>query len=388
MTEGVLVRRVLLVGVVVSAAWVAVACGGSSAGSVASDAPESFEDLGYESPIADFLGVDTSFDFSSDDAQAEMVAEQNRVEETTAACMREQGFEYTPVDSSQFMSFGGPGEEELPYFSPEWVEKYGFGISTQMFPQSEVGPDLVGYDDSQFGDEGFEEEFQDPNSEYVESLSEAERVAYYEALHGDSPDITEGASDEEIDAFFQDWQPTGCQNEAYENSDMFGGGDVGRFYEEFGDEFEAIDERVEADQRVRDYRDEVNACLAEDGLEYTGMQDVYEQFESRLNGIGGQFYGDPFEDSGVDPDQMSDEEIDAFLSELEMGGGMLSDEDRATLAEVQADELELARAVVACGGGQLKEAFVLGEIRVEYEQEFLDTNADRLGEFEGSAQGP
>ncbi len=83
-----------------------------------------------------------------------MIAEQNQIEEVIAACMREEGFEYQPVDQSQFMMFGGPGEGELPWFSPEWVEKYGFGISTQTFPQSEVGPDLVGYDDSQFEEEG------------------------------------------------------------------------------------------------------------------------------------------------------------------------------------------------------------------------------------------
>ncbi len=134
---------------------------------------------------------------------------------------------------------------------------------------------------------------------------------------------------------------------------------------------------------MSDYRDEVSACVAEDGLEYTTMEDLYEEFESTMQDLQMGFMGDPFEGTGLDPEQMTNEEIDAFFSEM----NLLSDEDREYLAEVQAEELELAKAVVDCGGGPLNEQFVLGAIRVEYEQELLDANADRLSELEGSAEG-
>ncbi len=54
--------RQVLAGVLATTALLATACGSSESGSVVSDAPASFEDLDFESPIADFLGVDQSFD--------------------------------------------------------------------------------------------------------------------------------------------------------------------------------------------------------------------------------------------------------------------------------------------------------------------------------------
>ena len=154
-------------------------CGGSSSGTdtatAAADGPQSFEDFEYVSPIADFLGQDINrFDFD----EAAAIEQQREAERAIASCMAEKGFEYTPTDANQMVSFRGPQDDFDPG-SDEWINKYGFGISTQRFPQSMVG-DLAG-----FSDEGFfgpEVDFVDPNQEYVEGLSEGEREAYQEAL--------------------------------------------------------------------------------------------------------------------------------------------------------------------------------------------------------------
>ncbi len=59
--------------------------------------------------------------------------------------MREQGFEYLPIDTTAQQAFW---EEQscgdLEWGTDEWTEKYGFGITTQRFSQAQVGPDLVG----------------------------------------------------------------------------------------------------------------------------------------------------------------------------------------------------------------------------------------------------
>ncbi len=359
------------------------ACGGgstTSASSAADEGIESFDDLEWESPIAEFLGQDTSFDFNSDEAQAEFTAQATEAEEQIAACMRAEGFEYIPVDQGQFAFFGGDSEE-LPYFSTEWIAKYGFGITTQRFAQSEVGPDLVGYDDSQFdaADEAMPE---DPNQTYVESLSETEQTAYFEALYGDEPDLPEDATEADYEAAYENWEPSGCANEAWEDIG-FGGGDEMNFYEEFGDDLDALYERIEADPRVAEHNDEVAACVADKGLVYAGMEDLYERWESQLSELQGGGFG-PMMDEEIDFESMSDEELDAFFADQSFE---LSDEDKATLGELQAEEIELANTVVECGGGPLNDEVVLGDIRVEYEREFLETNADRLSGFEGSDSG-
>lgn len=56
------------------------------------------------------------------------------------------------------------------------------------------------------------------------------------------------------------------------------------------------------------------------------------------------------------------------------------------LAEVQAEEIVLAKAVIACGGGPLNEQVVMSEVPVEYEQVFLDENAEALADFEATVR--
>lgn len=365
----------------------ATACGDggdtTEAGAQAEDGPQSFEDLEYESPLMDFLGVDTDFDFSSDDSQAEFTEQANQAEEKIALCMREEGFEYTPVDQSQFTSFGGI-EEDLPWGSRAWTEKYGFGITTQRFSQTEVGPDLVGWNDEEMAD--FEESMaDDPNQAYVNSLAPAEQDAYYEALYGDEPEVADDATEEEWQEAYENFEPTGCQAESW-GEDSFFGGPEQEFYEEFGDDLDDLYERLEADPRVAEFRSEVSACLAEDGLEYSGdMEDLYESYETKMEGIGPDYSQDPLTAAGLDPSTMSDEEIDAFYETA--FNVELSDADKETLGALQTEEIALAVAVWECGGSDLQMEVLLGEIRVEYENEFLADNADRIGEFEGSAEG-
>ncbi len=138
----------------------------------------------YESPLGEFLGwIDVDFD--EEEFRAEELARMARVEELTAACMREQGFEYIPVDHSQFWYDEDEFAGEEQWGTSEWIRTYGFGVTTMRFSQEQVGPDLVGYDPHMY--EGPEEEFVDPNQDYRDSLSEPERQACDEALSCGGP---------------------------------------------------------------------------------------------------------------------------------------------------------------------------------------------------------
>ena len=344
----------------------------------------------YDSPIQDFLGVDYS-NFDSEDAQAEFAAQEREAQEKITTCMRELGWEYVPMDGAGDIFFGGdPFEADgLEYGSAEWVAKYGLGITTQAFGQGQVGPDLVGYDDSQMAefDEAMADQ-PDPNAEYVNSLSEAEQEAYFTDLYGDQPEFDDTLTEEEQEAFWNDWEPTGCQSVAYDTG--FGGPEQA-FYEAFGDELDEMYERVSADPRIVAQQSELADCLAESGHSISADEDpwqqFYEMFESDMESLyesSGAFQ-DPSE--GLDPESMSEEEINEILDAMSPTGPELGAEQLATLAELQQRELDLAADLLECepgfftGAGQDEIFF---EVLAEYEQEFLDQNAAALSEFENS----
>jgi len=330
------------------------------------------------SPLADFLGQG---DFFSDPeaAQAQWAEEERERQDIIASCMQAQGFEYTPVDYSQFASF----EQDLEdYGSDEWVAEWGFGITTQRFSQQQVGPNLKGWEDQGFEDEA--QEFVDPNQDYIEGLSQEEQDAYYEALYGGDnffPEVDESMSEEEQEAIFEDltWEPQGCEGEAF-------GEDAGfSFYQDFEDELQDMEKRFEADPRVAERRQEVTSCVADKGLIFTDMDSIYERFEEEIQAMDPYANGDFAEpDFGISEEemaQMSEEELDEFFNDFEFVEPELSDEDKAKLGELQTEEIELAVAVNECGGGFEQEYGQLADIRAEYEQDFLDTYADQLAEY-------
>lgn len=332
---------------------------------------------GFSSPIAEFLGEDT-FDFSDPEAaEARYLEEERARQDLIAQCMADQGFEYVAFVPDT--GFGFVETDGLEYGSDEWVAKYGFGISTTWFSQEEVGSNLVGNDYGDFAD-AFDS---DPNNEIREAMTDAEAEAYDTALYGDQSffEIDESLTEEEAEAQFEDFEPDfesmGCQGQAYNESD----GNTAAFYQEFDDDLEAMYERMEADPRVQQVENEVGECMAGKGLDYTTIDEVTERFYEDVSALESQV-GFPGEDlSDADFEQLSPEEIEAIYNQPRV----LSDDVLSTLGELQAEEIELAQAVQECGGGFDAQQELGFEILAEYEQEFLDNNADRLAEFQANS---
>ncbi len=329
---------------------------------------------GEASPLDAFLGV-PSFDPSDQAAsEAQFAEEERKRQEAIATCMRAEGFEYTPQDPSEFAFFGG--DEDIEWGSEEWVRTFGYGVTTQSFSQSEVGPELIGYDDSQFRDDDGPV---DPNFEYMQSLSEPEQEAYQLALYGQEPEFDpETMTDEEINAIFQDFEFGGCQNQASEEGDF---GKQQAFYQEFGDQINEMYEAMEEDPRVLDAQAKIEACVVDKGVEYIPEEDAYEYFEEQLEPIRSntyqQFETDPLAEE--DAAAMSDEEIEEFYDNLPQPE--VSDEDKAILGELQQEEIASAVAAFECGGGFSNQFELFNELRVEYEQRFMDENAAALEAF-------
>ena len=334
--------------------------------------------VAMESPLAEYMGLDTGFDFGD---EAAMEAKQLEINEQVTACMAAEGFEWQPNPMESIMA--GPADEGgLEYGSEEWVAKYGFSISTMAFPQEVVGADLIGYSDESFMGVS-EEEFSDPNEEYLNTLSDSERDAYYATLYGDDqgPDIDfEAMTEEEIEAamneYYADYVPTGCMNEAQEDIMGFGGRD---YFIEFQSELEELYEQIENDPRLVELEQDTAECVSDKGLIYTTAADVRGDLEERMQPLYMEAYEtDPM--SGLTEEQMNSM-TDDQLNELMMP--RLSDESLDVLAEIQADELELAAAVVECGGSVDGpwNTELFNEVRIEYEQRFIDDNKAALDAF-------
>ena len=285
--------------IVLAIALVISACGGSSSststavGSAASEATESEaastaqpmlsaetdatestssdESVGgYESPVAELFGIPVSDEDALSDQTTQLQAEAER---RTATCMREQGFEYKPVDYSQFDDLGSA----LAFEGEDFAKEYGFGIATSI--------------DGNF--EEIAESFVDPNQEYLSSLSEGEQEAYYNALMGGSLTI------ESFDDT-QDFEPAGCQGDAYEEAfSSFAN------FDEFGDELDAMEQQIESDPRVVEANAMWAACMFDRGYGYTDAEDARSDIQRRYddlvrNDSGGGFPDAPAEEAGDD----------------------------------------------------------------------------------------
>ncbi|MEM7338973.1 MAG: hypothetical protein AAF467_10015 [Actinomycetota bacterium] len=350
------------------------ACAGGTSGSTNAEGDGVSAEGGFTSPIAEFLGEET-FDFSDPEAaEARYLEEERARQDVIAQCMADQGFEYVPFVPDT--GFGFIASDGLEYGSEEWVAKYGFGITTTWFSQEEVGPNLIGND---YGN--FEEAFaNDPNQEIRSGMSDAEAEAYDGALYGDQSffEVDETLSEEEAEAQFDDFEPNfeemGCQGQAYNESD----GNTAAFYQEFNDDLDVMYERMEADPRVQEVEREVAECVTGKGLEYTDIDEVNERLFEEVSALESQvgFPGENLTDE--DFENMSPDEIEAIYNQPRE----LPEEVLTKLGELQAEEIELAQAVEECGGGFDAQQDLAFEILAEYEQEFLDDNADRLAEFQ------
>ncbi|MGV3711608.1 hypothetical protein [Pseudolysinimonas sp.] len=128
-------------------------------------------ELTYEdSPLSAYLDGGMG-DLSEEEMNQRFTEQQTRVEELVAACMSDEGFEYIPVDQTQSGGYSFSGDEWDPE-SRDWVEQYGYGAVD--WPGRDIQPDP-------------EDIPVDPNQDYVASLSESERNAYYEVLYGPQP---------------------------------------------------------------------------------------------------------------------------------------------------------------------------------------------------------
>lgn len=196
----------------------------------------------------------------------QLVKSVEEVESRIAACMRDQGFEYVPVDYPTVVS-GMQAIMSLPGLSEaQFIEKHGFGIATLYSGQP---PQLVeGYSPARVG-------LGEKNVEIFRSLSSADQVAYNRALFGGNADATFAIG---IDT--EDFSRCGgCTRQAIEQ--VFQPEQLKLSYYNPKDVLVDKDPRMKA--ALREYAHEMQKA----GFDYNHPEELEKDIRERLQGITG-----------------------------------------------------------------------------------------------------
>ena len=243
-----------------------------------------------------------------------------KVQNSIAACMKAQGFDYVPVDSvaQQAALVGKPNMSDA-----EFEQQFGYGITT-----------LYGRASAQT----------DPNASIREGLGQADQAAYDRALSGGKPDETFAHAVDSGDFS----QLGGCTKKATDQA--FGGTALLQTLQRKLDE---LDDSILADQRMVRAQEAWRACMKDaTGSDYEDSEAIEEEIRQRFERVAG---------SVVPP------------GEVAAPGTQV---DQAALSKLQQDELDLFRKDFACEQKHITP--VETKIRQQKEAKFKSDNADLL----------
>ncbi|HEY0215724.1 MAG TPA: hypothetical protein VGC57_04975 [Cellulomonas sp.] len=285
---------------------------------------------------------------TQEEAQAESDRKNREVEEFVATCMREEGFDYTPVENN-----GGTvtiGDDlDVDWGTVEFAQQYGYGIST----------DPWGMDEQASAEEPVE--YVDPNQDYVEAMSDGEREAYEAALWGTPPEIVEG----EEDSYEYDWTTAGCQGAAQHEVWEVGGADVGDYSaleQEMNDRYQQLTTSAE----VTALQAEWASCMADEGIDgLTTVDEAQQPLYDEWNSLQGW----------DDPDYLATQE--SWDWEAKPEGPPAPEVDEA--AQAAFTEKEITQAVADFGCQQTIDYQArYTEIDHTDQQAFVDLHRDEL----------
>ena len=248
-----------------------------------------------------------------------IAAAQAKVENSIAACMKAEGFEYVPSDpvAAQAALTGKPNMSD-----EEFERTYGHGIATLYGRGSEQS---------------------DPNARIRAQLGPADRRAYDRTLNGGRPEQTFAFAVDNGD--FTGLR--GCTRKATEEA--FGGT---RLLTTLQRELDELDEAILADQRVVKATEEWSRCMrAATGESFEQPDDVEETIRTRFERIIGE---------ELPPGQVAPE----------------GSYDPAALRELQRLEVEWTRHELACEEKHIADAEE--QVRKEKEARFREDNAELL----------
>ena len=353
--------------------YVAAAIGAATLALTACSGEEKSEEKKSTTTIASIMGV-------PDYATIDYDAQQRAIEEEIATCMREEGWEYIPVE---YPDMGGDFGEYTDEDELKRIEREGFGV--------------VYWTLNSYGEDGSYEDpwatWEDPNQEYVEALSDSERDAYYEALWGVYEEVP---IDSEGDMAIETLEPAPVDPESagcYDKAQRAVSGDDPSMNPEFWDLmdpfYQDLNARFESDPRVTELNAKWASCMKDEGYDFEDQNEFYDwvftDFDSRQQEIlGDDFYADPFEgwaQEDIDNfyENASQDELDKMFETPE-----LTSAQRAALEELLAEEIDVAKKFHKCNENIDDK---MGELYQEIEEKFALEHEDELRAIAASLNG-
>jgi hypothetical protein len=273
----------------------------------------------------------------------EDLAKQRKVEDATAACMKAAGFDYVAVPPEQQPKNKFSDAFNLP--PDKFAEQYGYGIST--------------IDWSKAADDG-----SNPNTNIRKALSPAAQKAYDKALNG--PNATGNGA-----VVIQGGGPgtsggqqdLGCRGKAVKQ--VYGenagkGIDFKKFDSLFKD-IQALQKRIDSDQRVTDAASAWSGCMADAG--HAGFKTTNEprdQVQQKLDALTGN--KPPAKTGGP--------------AKTITGPPSFDKVDAAKLSELRKFEIGLAVADQKCKAKGYDDTYK--KVQYEQEKEFVDQHKAEL----------
>jgi hypothetical protein len=252
---------------------------------------------------------------------------QAQVENLVRDCMKTQGFDYVPVDpaAQQAALTGTAGMSK-----DDFEKQFGYGITTLYEQRRKLA--VAG-----------------PNKAIRDSLSEADRKAYDQALHGD--DATASFA-EAVDS--GDYSRLGgCIKTATDQ--VFGGADV---LQSLSTKLDELDQKIRADARMVKAVREWSDCMRQAGYANLAEQeDVDTVLKKKLEAIVGS-PGDITAQSAPDSANAAPEY------------------DKAALSALQHEEVAMVTTDKKCEKDHVEE--VEDKVTGEYENAFREENASLL----------
>ncbi len=274
------------------------------------------------------------------------------IQESIAACMAEEGFEYpvavtppTPFEADRIEDDG----------TVDFAKRWGYGVGEQY--RSTI--------------EGESRPEDDPLQVAIATLSEPETDAFFETLDGTVDD----ESGEVLVA--------GCRHRAEAEQS----GSRRRFAGTLAEQFRRdVTDRLHSDQRVVDLAATWSTCMATAGFDYDRPTDAYIDVELRFADLVGADDRSGAT-AGVAADTASDDRgapVDRSLTASESEGDPSSNDGptQGQFDELVAWEREVAVADKNCDAEHRIET-ALRDIRNEYEREFIDAYGDDLASVTG-----
>ncbi|MFC0624974.1 hypothetical protein [Kribbella deserti] len=313
-----------------------------------------------KSPLAQYMGemfsggggsmvASRAIRIGGEQSSEKELADQRKIGELTAACMKKEGFEYVvtqPETGDKKSKF----DEAFSLPPDKFAAQYGYGISTIDFASITAA------------DQG-----DDPNSKIRAKLSPTAQKAYDKALDGDSAMAGGGVviskPGEKSSAKVP--ENMGCRGDAIEQ--VYGkpgdkdAPDLNKFDSLFKD-LETLRKRIESDPRVTEAAQKWSDCMADAG--HSGLRKVDDgrtKIHERMQALtsGGRPATPP--KSGV------------------MKMPTLKDVDPAKAAELRKDEIALAVQDHKCRQAGYDESYK--KVQYELEAEFVKDNKAQLEQY-------